>query len=395
MSHLREYLAALGTCLLCALERPRHLVLIAAGFLIAAATVLVLLTLPAGLDKLAGHTGSNDILVVLPAQSIDEGSHKFATGQVRKIATLPGVARDAQGHPMVAAQYVAYAKLRRADGQHGTVLIRGVTPTFYQLLGPEMRVTAGHRPRTGHNELMAGSATAAAYVALKPGDRIRIHGTVMQSAGTFRAGAGFWNSEIWMSRDTLQSLYHAPSAATTIWVELTSPDQYTTFLQALHADKSLAGVSVQRQTRFYARQTRFLGHFVHMATVSVALVLGLGALLAITNALSIALDARRHQLAILRAMGFRRGPLAWALMTEVWFLGLICVGIAALFAGIFWNGHAIDSSTLFTAVRFQASISPEVIMLTLAYILLLGTLSALTPICRVVRAPLVDALRNV
>lgn len=393
MNGWHEYAGALQTGLLSALQRPRHLILAAAGFLIASATVLVLLTLPAGLDKLAGDTGSNDIVVVIP-KGISEGAHHFAPDQVQALKTLPGVAQGAQGRPLVAPQFVAFAKLRHNDGQPGTVLLRGITPALQRLTGSSVHLTDGHWPRTGHDEFVAGAGAAASYVALAAGDQNRIHHRLMRSTGIFRAGTGFWNSEIWMSQDVLQSLYNSPATITSVWVKLTSPAQFPAFLKALGNNHLLAGVNAVRQRDYYAAQTQFLSHFVHIAIASVAIALGLGAILAIANALGLALNARRHELAIMRATGYRQAPLAWALLTEVWVLAVLCVAIVAIFGFLFWNGHAIDSSTLFQAIQFKANISGNVIGWTLAYTLIIGTLSALSPIRRVIRAPLVDALRN-
>lgn len=394
MSALREYSGALRTGLLSAMARPRHLVLTSAGFLIAAITLLVLLTLPAGLEQLAGHTGSNDTAVVLPGQGIDEGSNAFSVDQLHVLQTLPGIAHDGRGRPLVAAQFVAYAKLRQADGRMGTVLLRGVTPAFYRVFGSSVTLAQGHYPRVGHEEFIAGSGAIASYVALRSGDQTRIHHQAMHSVGVFNAGAGFWNSEIWMSQDVLQSLYGQPSAITSVWVKLQSPDAYIKFLHALRANRSLSGVTATPQRKFYAGQTRFLGHYVHIATVSVAIVLGLGAILAITNALAISLSARRRELAIMRATGFQQVSLAWALLTEVWLLGMVCVGMVALAAFVFWNGHSIESSTLLHAVSFKADVSTKVVLLTLSYTLMIGTISALIPIVKAVRAPLVNALHN-
>lgn len=395
MSGIREYSGALQTGLLSAMKRPRHLVLTGAGFIIAALTLLILLTLPAGLAKLAGHTGSNDTVVVLPGGSFnDEGSHRFSVDQLHALQTLPGIAHDEQDRPLLAPQFVAYAKLRHTDGRMGTVLLRGVTPAFYEVAGASVSLSQGHHPRAGHDESMAGSGAVAAYVALHPGDQTRIHHQAMRSVGVFNAGAGFWNSEIWMSQDVLQSVFGQPAAITSVWVKLQSPNSYPKFLHALRANRSLSGVTAAPQRQFYAGQTRFLGHYVHIATVSVAIVLGLGAILAITNALSIALNARRRELAIMRATGYQQAPLAWALLTEVWLLGTVCVGLVALAAFIFWNGHSIDSSTLLHAVSFKADVNAKVVLLTLGYTLLIGTISAFIPIQKAVRAPLVNALHT-
>lgn len=392
MSGFREYRAALSTGLRIAATRPRHLMLVAAGFVIACSVLLILLSLPAGVRQLGGSTGGDTIVMVLPQGSVSEGQHALSIDELAALQSLPGIARDADGHPLLAPQFVAYAKLRRRDGALATVLLRGVTPIQYELVADSMHLVDGHRPRAGKDEFIAGVGAAATYVATGPRAVHAIRGVPLRSTGTFRAGSGFWNSEIWLSQDVLQSLYQAPSTISSAWVKLASPAAFQTFMHALHATPRLAGVAAYRQTDFYASQTSFLVHFIDIAAVAVAIVLGLGAILAIANALSMALDARQHELAILRAMGFRSAPLAWALLTEVWLIAAGCTVLVTVLALTFWDRHAIASSALFQAIEFKANVDPSTVLLTLGYGGLIGTLGAVLPISRAVRTPLITAL---
>ncbi len=392
MSGMREYRAALATGLRIAATRPRHLMLVAAGFFIACSVLLILLSLPAGVRQLGGNTGSDTIVMVLPKGSVSEGQHALSVAELAALQSLPGIAHDADGHPLLAPQFVAYAKLRRRDGALATVLLRGVTPIQYELVADSIHLTGGHPPRAGKDEFLAGVGAAATYVAIGPHAVHAIRGVPLRNTGTFRAGSGFWNSEIWLSQDVLQTLYQAPSTISSAWVKLASPAAFPTFMHALHASPRLAGVDAYRQTDFYASQTSFLIHFIDIAAMAVAIVLGLGAILAIANALSMALDARQHELAILRAMGFRSAPLAWALLTEVWLIAALCTGLVTVLALTFWDRHAIASSALFQAIEFKAHVGPSTVLLTLTYGCLIGTLGALLPISRAVRTPLITAL---
>jgi putative ABC transport system permease protein len=394
MQLLRETSASLATGLRMALARPRHTLLITFGFIVAGITLAVLLTLPAGLKRLAGNTGSPDIAVVLSGNSFEESGASFKPELAALVGSLPGVAHGKKGQPLVAPQFVVDTRLRRTDGTTATVLVRGVTPVFWDIVDHAISMRSGRRFAAGKDELIAGAAAARGFVALDTGATTSIHKSPWHVSGEFAAGGGFWESELWTDMATLQAAYRAQGAVTCLWVKLTSPAAFKTFKKALHDNPQTEGLHTLRQRNYYTRQTSLLKYLITVATEGTAVALGLGAILAIINALGMALDARRRELAILRAVGFRRGSLALALLVEVLVIGAACAGIAALVAWFAVNGHEVGSSTGGSAIEFRMHVGAGVIGWTFAYVLILGVLSALWPIGRAVRAPLTKTLQD-
>src|SRR2546430_15275935 len=111
-----EILGALRLGIASHLARPRHLVLIVAGFAIADMTVTPLIAIPQGLDRLAGSTGRGDIAIVLGASAQGEADSMLKPELAALISGLPGIAHDGEGRPLVAAQFVTQIRLRRTDG---------------------------------------------------------------------------------------------------------------------------------------------------------------------------------------------------------------------------------------------------------------------------------------
>lgn len=394
MVFLRETASSLATGLATALARPRHTLLIAFGYVIAGITLAVLLTLPAGLKRLAGNTGLPDVAVVLSGNSFNESGAGFKSELAALVGSLPGVAHGRQGQPLVAPQFVVDARLRRNDGTTATVLVRGVTPEFWDVLGPAISMRSGRRFAAGKDELIAGVAAARGFVALDTGATTSIHKSPWHVSGEFAAGGGFWESELWTDMAALQSAYRAQGAVSCLWVKLTSPTAFETFRKALHDNPQTEGLHALRQRNYYTRQTSFLKYLITVATEGTAVALGLGAILAIVNALGMALGARRRELAIQRVVGFRRGALAMALLVEVLSIGAVCAAIAVLVAWLAVNGHEVGSSTGGSAIQFRMHVDSSVVGWTFAYVLILGVLSALWPIVRAVRAPLTKALQD-
>jgi putative ABC transport system permease protein len=394
MQIVREIASSLATGLATALARPRHTLLIAFGFVIAGITLAVLLTLPAGLKRLAGNTGLSNVAVVLSGNSYNESGASFKPEIAALVGSLPGVAHDAQGQPLVAPQFVANARLRRIDGSTATVLVRGVTPVFWEVLGPATSMRSGQRFAAGKDELIAGVAAARGFVTLDTGATTSINRNPWHVSGEFAAGGGFWESELWTDMAALQAAYHAQGAVTCLWVKLTSPAAFKTFKKALDDNPQTQGLHAMRQRDYYSLQTSFLKYLIVAATEGIAVALGLGAVLAIVNALGMALAARRRELAIQRAVGFRRAALALALLIEVLVIGAVCAAVAVLVAWLAVNGHEVGSSTGGSAIEFRMHVGSAVIGWTFVYVLMLGVLSALWPIARAVRAPLTKTLQD-
>lgn len=394
MAWLHEIAVALRSGITSAVARPRHTLLLGFGSLIAGITLVVLLTIPAGLRRLAGQTGLPDVALVLPNGASSESSGALKADLAALVGGLPGVAHNAAGQPLVAPQFAVDARLRRSDGTTATVLVRGVTPMFWQFVGASARLTQGKRFESGHNQLIAGTMAARSFVALAPGETVKVHNQPWHVTGQFAAGGGFWESELWTDLSTLQSAFHAQGSLSALWVKLKSPADFDAFKKALHNDPRTLGLYAQMQRGYYATQTSFLSSFVHAATVVVAIALGLGAILAIVNALGMALDARRRELAILRAIGFRRASLAVALVIEVLLVSVACAGVAVLIGWLAVNGREVGSSTFTSAIQFRMLVDGSVIGWTVAYLLILGFLASLWPIVRAVRAPLTKALQD-
>lgn len=395
MVFLREITSSLATGLATALARPRHTLLIAFGFTVAGITLAVLLTLPAGLRRLAGNTGLPEVAIVLSGGAFaNESSGSIKPELAALVGSLPGVARGRQGQPLIAPQFVVDTRLRRTDGTTATVLVRGATPAFWDVVGHASSIRSGRRFAAGKDELIAGVAAARGFVALDTGATVSIHDSPWHVSGEFAADGGFWESELWTNMAALQSAYHAQGAMTCLWVKLTSAAAFKAFKQALHDNPQTQGLQAVRQQDYYIDQTAFLKSLITAATQGVAMALGLGAILAIVNALGMALTARRRELAIQRAVGFRRAALALAMLIEVLLIGAVCAAFAVLLAWLAVNGHEVGSSTGGSAIEFRMRVGTSVVSWTFAYVLILGVLSALWPIARAVRAPLTRVLQD-
>lgn len=392
---LREFLAACGQNMAAAKARPRNTVLIAAGFLIAAITLLGMLTIPAGMAKLAGHTGRADIAVVKirasPSRALDGLTQ---AEQIAMLGNIQGVAYAKDGTPLVAPQFVATVKLYGPAGDERDVTLRGITPVFWQVIGGQLPLLRGQYFKSGLREVIAGSSAMQSLANIRPGVHLVMHHVPWQVAGIFDAGTSMWGFEIWTDMKTAQDVWHASGVVTSVWVRLTSAAAFETFVSSVAANGSLHDLSVYRQSAYYQAQLGFVYRFASAMAWGVAIVLGLGSMLAIANALGMSLAARRRDTAVLRALGFRRSTLALAMLMEVLVMGAVCTMVAAVLGWLTLNGRAFDTTAGDHAVAIPLIVNASVVALTMLFALVLGVLAAVGPIWRAVRAPLSAALHE-
>ncbi len=355
-------------------------------------TLLSVLTIPAGLERIAAQSGRDDVVVVLASSRGDETDGNITPELVARIGTLPGLARRADGSPMIAPQFVVHAKLPRHHGEQTTAIVRGVTPAIWDVVGDRLHMSAGSHFDSGINALVSGEIAARQYVYAGFGAEISLRRSNWHVSGEFSAEGGLWESELWGDIGALQAAYNAQGRFTTIWVRLSSAKTYPVFAEAMQADPALRGFPHMMQQDFYAQHVAFLATFVRVAAGIIAIVLGLMAILASNNAVGLALRARRRELAVLRATGFGNIALFSALLIETLLVATMCAGIAVATGLAVLDARGIDSSTANTAMHFTAAVTPGVMLSTLTYALLLGLLSALFPAWRTLHAPLVSAL---
>lgn len=390
----RELRGVLAHEFLATIARPRHMLLTVAGFLIAATTLVGLLTIPSGLAQLAGHTGLDDVAMVLRGQNASEARGLNIAQKSAMIGNLPGVAHNAQGQALVAPQFVVNVTLRHHDGTRGDVMVRGVSPIFWQVVGDSVHISKGRVFKPGIHELIAGTDATRQFVALGTGAHVVIRQTPWKVTGKFTAGGSLWQSQLWTDIGSLQSQWNAPGRVTSLWVKLTSPDAFNAFAAALESNASLKGLRAERQRHYYRWQIGFIYRYARVAAWGIALVLGIAAILAISNALNMTFLARRRETAMLRAIGFGQPAVAMAMLIEVVVVGLVCSGTMVLVGWGVLNGRTITSATFFQSIGFSLTVNAATACWTLLYSTTLGTIAALWPVIRAVRAPLIGALNE-
>ncbi|MGH8053907.1 MAG: ABC transporter permease [Stenotrophomonas sp.] len=372
--------------------RPKDSLLVGAGFAISAAALSVMLAIPAGINRIAAKTGQDNIAVVLSSGAFDEAGSSLGVEQVAVISALPVVARDSAGVPLVAPQFLANAKLRGVDGSSMAVLVRGVTSSTWDVADASA-LPARTAPVSGSRQLLIGGAIRS-HIDELAGGSIQFRGQDWLPSGVLEANGGAWESELWADMADLQAAYNRPGRVSVLWLALESAEGFQTLRKMVADDPRLEGVRVMRQSEYYEQQLGTVSGFVNMAALGVSILLGAGAVLAISTTLGMVLERRRREMATLGAIGFDRVATAMAVSLDLIQIGLVFTVAVIAVAWFLLDGVSFGTSGVNQAVYAHFVIDAGVAAMIVAYSIVLCLLSVLFPLWKLVVGSVVASLRD-
>jgi putative ABC transport system permease protein len=353
--------------------------------------LVAMLAMGAGFEATLKGTGSNDTAIILRGGSQAETNSNIAREQVPLIAALDGIARDAEGRPMVSAEASQIASLpKREDGIDANVQIRGVGPVAWDLRS-QVRIVEGREFEPGRREIVVGTRAQQQYRGLDTGAQIELANQVWEVVGVFESGDSH-ESELWVDAETLMTTYSRPSFQSAV-AKLDGDDGFEKLKAALAADPRLK-LDVQTTRDYYAKQSQGLSTLIKVLGTAIGTIMAIGAVFGALNTMYAAVAGRAREIATLRAIGFRGLPVVVAVMLETMMLALLGGVLGAGLAWLIFNGYSVATlSGNFSQVVFQFQVTPELLWSGLKWALGIGLVGGLFPALRAARLPVTEALR--
>jgi ABC-type antimicrobial peptide transport system permease subunit len=367
--------------------------LTAAGMALVVFVFATVLMMTEGIRTTLVATGSADNVVALRKGAGAEVNSGITRAQAAILAAAAPIARDGEGRPLASAETVVLTNLpRRASGQPSNVTLRG-TGEAGLALRPQVRLVEGRMFRPGRSEVVAGLAIARGFAGVEVGSMLRLGGRDWQVVGVFDAGRSAFDSEIWADGDQLMQAFRRQTVSTVV-ARLADPaGGFDALVAEVEADPRL-GLEVEREERFYARQSEALANFIRILGTALAVIFSIGAVVGATITMFGAVAARTGEIGTLRALGFRRGAVLAAFLAEALLLSLVG-GLAGLAAATLMQ--AVDVSTTnfatFSELAFRFTLTPAIALQSLAFALAMGLAGGAVPAWRAARMEIVDCLR--
>jgi putative ABC transport system permease protein len=339
-------------------------------------------------------TAAPDTALVLRSGSDSEMMSGINRDDTRIVAEAPGVMRAAGGPVASAELYVIVDLPKKSTGTEANVPLRGVQPAAFEVRD-EIEIIDGRRFEPGRNEVIVGKAAASQFAGLEVGNVLRWGENEWRVVGLFSADGGLAESEIWCDAGVLQPAYRRGDTFQAVYARLESPDAFTGFKDALTSDPRL-DVKVIRESEYYESQSQILTGLIRILGTLITALMAIGAVFGALNTMYAAVAARTREIATLRALGFRGGPVVISVMAESLLLALLGGAVGAAIAYFGFNGF--QTSTMnwatFSQVSFSFTVTPQLLILGLVCAIAMGLIGGLFPALRAARLPVATALRE-
>ncbi len=213
--------------------------------------------------------------------------------------------------------------------------------------------------------------------------------------GIFEDGGSVAESEVWTDASVLQGVYNRGNSYQSMRVRLTSAGAARAFKDTITTDPRL-NVRMFTEKEYFERQSQILQTLVRTIGVTIAVLMGLGAIFAALNTMYSAVSARTREIATLRALGFGSSPVVVSVLAEALLLGIVGGAIGMLISYFGFNG--LRASTMnfatFSQITFAFTVTPQILVTGLIYALALAFIGGLLPSLRAARLPITTGLRE-
>ncbi len=348
--------------------------------------LVAMLALSEGLEKLVQTGITDDGATVLSRGAQSALQSSLPKTILGSIADKPGIKRDADGKPEVIGSVFMFINAVNRQNQRGTVSLYSVTPEW-QKVNPGVHILEGRFFRPGLHELIVSDLIRARFRHFDVGDEVKVRGTPWQIVGAYHSSATALSDSVVGDADTVLAAF-PQSTLNAVGVVLESPSAFATFKKAVTSDPMLI-VDVKTQAEAAEDIIKPVRQLLDFVSYFLGSLMGLGAACGALASLYASVDARKVEIATLRALGFRSAPVIFSVLAE----GMLLALPAALIgAGVDWylfNKHIVVAN----GITFPMAVTPRLVVIALGWALSIALIGGILPSIRAGRLPIATAMR--
>jgi putative ABC transport system permease protein len=369
------------------MRRPGAALIIVLGIACTVGVFVSMLSMSAGvLRSISEHTDA-DHAFVLSSSSMELLSSSIPKSDAAIVEDAPPVARDGHGASMSSRVVLVMLRGRtRRDYSSLSIPLSGVDPTYFRLY-PDLKLTAGRMFRPGEHELLISESESAQFLGFGVGDHVRIRGEPWSVVGHFTA--------------TASAVAPAITDGTTLDLALSSSDfQYVVVrllsradfrgLRKVVADGPSVSLQVQTEGDVLRAQSGRLTHSLTTISYFIGIIMAVGASLGAVATMHVLMEARRRDVATLRALGFRIEAISAGLVIEGIVFSVLGAALGCAIAWVLFNGaHA---ETLGRAIVL--AVTPRVAVIGTLWAIAIGLVAGIAAAASGTRRSVVQALQG-
>jgi putative ABC transport system permease protein len=354
--------------------------------------LLAFLAMANGFQHTLISAGAQDVAVILRGGSQSEVNSVVARDQVRLVEEAPGIAKSADGKPLVSAElYLIVDGVKRSSGTKANLPLRGIGREG-AAVRKGITLVAGRMFAPGNNEIVVGKALLKEFDGFDLGQTVMFGTGRWTVVGVFAAEGSVFESEIWADLPVVQSFFRRDNVFQTVRVRLESPATLAGLEHYVDSDPRLK-LEAKSEAAYFADQAARTSDLIHKLGWPLAIAMAFGALAGALNTMYSAVAVRATEIATLRAIGF--GALPAFVGTLVESLALAALGGVMGAAATFLIFDGLSASTLgasFTQVVFSFRLTPTLAAEGVILALVVGLIGGLFPAIRAARTPIVLGL---
>lgn len=348
--------------------------------------LVAMLALSEGLERFVKADIDTNTVVVLSRGAQSALDSSFPKNILGSITNKPGIKRDDNGKAEATAVVFMFLDAVNRQNQRGSVSLFSVTPEWV-IINPQVHIVQGRFFHAGLHELIVSDLVRSRFRHFDVGDEVHIRGTPWMIVGAYHSTATALEDSVIGDADTVLATF--PQATyNVVDVVLDSPTAFATFKNAVVSDPTLtAEVKTQEESsEDIIKGRRKLLDFISFFLGG---LMGLGAACGALASLYASVDARRVEIATLRAIGFGGLPVVTSVLAE----GVaLAIPAALLGAGIDWylfNKHVVVAAQ----ITFPMAVTPHLVVTALCWALSIALLGGILPSIRAARLPVATAMR--
>jgi putative ABC transport system permease protein len=355
----------------------------------------ILFGLVEGLEHSLSISGDPLDLIVMRKGSSTETTGGFESISADELLTLPGIARDDEGHPLAAKELLNIPIAQRQNGTKTNVIIRGVQRASRKLR-PDFKIVDGVDFIDGKGECIVSKKISARFEGAVVGGILNFGDKeIYRVVGTFTAGGSAAESEIWADLKDVEKNTGRDGSVSCVQIRAASSADYANLRKAINEDDARFRLLAAIPEPLYFETQSRSSIFLKAAGTLIAVLLTFGAMFAAANTMFAAVSARTREIGTMRALGFSQFDILICFMGEAL---LLCAlgGAAGLLATIPLNVLTYETNDFnsFASMTFGFRFGPLVVGVALLMTLAMGLFGGMLPAMRAVRLDVIAALRE-
>ena len=359
-------------------------------------TVAVLvgdLALVEGLSNAFKATGNPLQALVLRKGANSEIGSAVTQTAFQTLKANRGITAGTAGEPMASPEIVTVINLPSVDSPNGmNITLRGLSQVGIEMR--EVKINQGSWYQPGQRQIVVGKSVAKRYPNAQPGKSLRFGRGDWEVVGVMDAGDSAVNSEIWGDLNQISADFNRQDQFNSVLIRASDAASVNALVNSINDDRQL-NVTAVSEREYYERQTA-AGAPLQFFGILVAVIMAIGSTFAAMNTMYAAVARRAKEIGTLRVIGYARGSILLSFVVESLLLALVG-GVLGCALALPLNGvtTGIGSFVTFSEIAFNFRVSPQSMLIGIAFALIVGAIGGFFPARNAARKEILSALQEV